>query len=91
MEDNFSTQLSDNGAAEQRRAGLIDYSDAIDSELQAKERARNKRNAGKSGMGDFMNAQNLDNSLEYVRANPMQAIGVAAGVGLLLGWLMKGR
>lgn len=32
-----------------------------------------------------------DEARTYVRANPMQAIGIAAAVGFVLSWLMKSR
>jgi ElaB/YqjD/DUF883 family membrane-anchored ribosome-binding protein len=32
-----------------------------------------------------------DEARTYVRANPMQAIGIAAAVGFVLSWMMKSR
>lgn len=64
---------------------------------QIRERARESLNQARSRLVDAEGEAleqvraAADSTEEYVRANPWQAVGVAAGVGLLLGLLISRR
>lgn len=86
MRENFTTQLSDNGAAEQRQAGYLDHSDAIDQDRQAQERLLNWQRAAQA-----KNQLNLsmEKTAEYVKSKPLMSVGIAAGVGMMLSMMMR--
>lgn len=85
MENNFTTQLSDNGTARQIKAGYADQSDAIDPTTQARERMVKRQLAATA---DKWN-RGVEATTGYVRQRPLVSVGLAAGIGVLLARLLK--
>lgn len=62
-----------------------------DAAVQAKDYVTDKVSAVSDKIKDIDFAEISDNAKEYARQNPGQTILISAGVGLLLGLLIRGR
>ena len=58
--------------------------DAKAQAAEAREKAQKKAEEAKEQLSDVQ-----DQALEYIRKQPLSALGIAAAIGFLLGWLNR--
>ena len=87
--------MSDNEIKGSVTEGVGHVKDAVggltgDSSTQAEGNFDQVRGKAQSEYGDLLDdaRDQLDEAGELIRDNPLAAVGVALGVGLLLGWLL---
>lgn len=92
LQAEFQALIKDAEALLQHAAGLAgEHADELREQIQANlQRARDTLGTGETALREH-GAAVREASEAYVQSNPWQAIGIAAGLGLLLGLLMGRR
>lgn len=92
LQAEFQALIKDTETLLQHAAGLAgEHADELRGQIQQNlQRARDTLGASETALRAQGNAMR-ETSEAYVQSNPWQAVGIAAGVGLLLGLLIGRR